>query len=127
MPWQSRTVQNAFHAPLASVHSKPHGEPHDYLSFQPALDSEGCFHSLDEKQREELGGVEYRALELLSWLQPGYILLCSALGIVILVPYSYYHSVRGIIDTSQPGNLAPGWWAAFAVISALTNTGLNLL
>ena len=127
MPWQSRTVRSAFHAPFASVHRNPHDEPHDYLSFHPALDSKGRFHSLDERQREELGGVEYRALELLSWLLPAYILLCTALGIVILVPYSYYHSIHGTIDTSQPGNLAPGWWAAFAVTSAFTNTGLNLL
>jgi len=127
MPWQSRTVRDAFHAPFASVHRKPHDEPHDYISFQPALDFKGRFHSLDERQREELGGVEYRALELLSWLLPAYILFWTALGIVTLVPYSYYHSMRGIIDTSQPGNLLPGWWAAFVVTSAFTNSGLNLL
>ena len=64
---------------------------------------------MNEKEREELGGVEYRALHLLGWLLPAYILFWFALGIVILVPYSYYHSMATQIRTSQPGNLDPGW------------------
>lgn len=108
-PWQSSAFQNVFHAPFQKIHRRPHDEPHSYLSFQPSLDARGRFHSLGEREREELGGVEYRALHLLSWLLPAYLLFWFFVAIVILVPYSYYHPVENIIRTSQPGNLDPGW------------------
>ena len=60
-------------------------------------------------EREELGGVEYRALGVLMWLVPAYILFCLALPLVILIPYSYKGDVAAIIRTSQPGDLEPGW------------------
>lgn len=108
-PWQSETFRDAFHKSFQGFSRKPHNEPHNYLSFQPSLDHKGRFHSLDENQRTEIGGVEYRALKLLSWLLPAYFISCFFLGVIILVPYSYHHSVASIIRTSQPGSLEPGW------------------
>jgi hypothetical protein len=108
-PWESVGVQNILHAPFQRLHSRPQEKAHDYLSFKPALDSRGRFLSLDERQREELGGVEYKALHLLGWLLPAYLIFWFLLGIVVLVPYSYYGSLANVLRTSQPGNLEPGW------------------
>ena len=108
-PWQARSVQNMFHASFRKLHRPPHDEPHSYLTFQPHLDHKGRFHSLDDKQKAELGGAEYRALTLLGWLLPACLLSWFCLGIIILVPYSYHGSDANIIRTSQPGNLEPGW------------------
>ncbi|KAI4756542.1 TrkH-domain-containing protein [Aureobasidium sp. EXF-3400] len=107
-PWESVGVQNILHAPFQRLHSRPQEKAHDYLSFKPALDSRGRFLSLDERQREELGGVEYKALHLLGWLLPAYLVFWFLLGIVILVPYSYYGPLANVLRTSQPGNLEPG-------------------
>jgi len=109
LPWENAGVQNLLHAPFRKLHRPPHDEPHNYLSFKPALDSRGRFLSLDERQREELGGVEYKALHLLGWLLPAYLFFWFLLGIVILVPYSYYGPLATVLRTSQPGNLDPGW------------------
>ena len=108
-PWQMRTVQDAVYSPFQGRRRSPYHETHDYLSFQPNLDCKGRFHSLDEKQRAEIGGVEYRALTLLGWLLPTYLLFWFFLGVVILVPYSFHPSVAEVVRTSQPGELDPGW------------------
>lgn len=126
-PWESAGVKNMLQAPFERLHHRPHDEPHDYLSFKPVLDSRGRFHSLDERQREELGGVEYKALHLLGWLLPAYVFFWFLLAVVILVPYSYYPPLASVIRTSQPGSLEPGWWAVFVCMSAFCNCGLNLL
>lgn len=79
------------------------------------------------EQAREIGGVEYRALILLSWLLPMYVFVWLAFITVILVPYSTRASTRATITSSQPGRLRPEWWAFFATVSSYTNNGLNLL
>lgn len=41
-------------------------DPMPYLSYQPTLGRNSMFVNLTEEQREELGGIEYRALKLLA-------------------------------------------------------------
>ena len=66
-------------------------------------------YSLDEHERQELGGVEYRALRLLLVLLPVYILTWLTLGTIFLVPYSYRTYVKSVVTTTQTGYLIPGW------------------
>ncbi|KAL1310526.1 hypothetical protein AAFC00_000810 [Neodothiora populina] len=128
LPWQTQRFRNAVQHPFRSLSMKPETATHPYLSFKPVLDKKGRIYSLDERQKTELGGVEYRALKLLSWLLPAYILFWVIIGIVILVPYGTVdRNVENIIQTSQPGNLSPGWWATFTVISAFGNCGMSPL
>ena len=70
---------------------------------------QGRILSLDEHEREELGGVEYRALSILMIILPIYILGWLTLGTILLVPYSYRAYVQSTVTTTQPGNLHPGW------------------
>jgi Trk-type K+ transport system membrane component len=76
---------------------------------------------------EELGGVEYRALKLLSWLLPTYSFSCISLTMLFLLPYSARRSISATIRNSQPGKPNPQWWAFFLSASAYTNTGLDLM
>ncbi|CAD6573172.1 MAG: hypothetical protein ASARMPRED_005922 [Alectoria sarmentosa] len=125
-PWEwdiSRKFASRFAAPADPIQERPH----HYLSFQPSFDHKGRFHSLSEHEAEELGGVEYRALGVLMWLLPVYILFWLTLAMVIMVPWSYRDSVANIIRYQQPGNLSPGWWASFLVVSGYGNCGLDLL
>lgn len=100
---------------------------HPYLSFTPKLDHKGRFHLLTREQEQELGGVEYRALKILSWLLPAYAVFWITILIVVLTSYVSYSNAGSIIRTTQPCNTNPAWWAAFASVSSYTNTGLSLL
>ncbi len=91
-----------------------------------ADDNKGRFTSLDECQRDELGGVEYRALKVLSWLLPLYTLGWLAAVVIALTPYSMV-AIPNEIRNAQYPPTNPTWWAVFASLSGYTNTGLNLL
>ncbi|KAB2575749.1 Potassium transport protein 1 [Lasiodiplodia theobromae] len=126
-PWESHTVQRFFHYPFRRLQRKLQPPDRSYISFDADLDERGRFRNLSEHERAELGGVEYRALDLLLPLLLAYQLFWYALGAMILVPYAYRDSISTIIRTAQPGNLSPGWWAFFAVTTSFSNGGLNLL
>ena len=70
---------------------------------------QGRFRSLSEQQQEELRGLEYRAMKVLSWILPAYLIFWVTLSVIILIPYSYRQSTASVIRESQPGNLNPGW------------------
>lgn len=126
-PWESHTVQRFFHYPFRRLQQKLKPPDRSYISFDADLDERGRFRNLSEHERAELGGVEYRALDLLLPLLLAYQLFWFALGAAILVPYAYRDAISTIIRTAQPGNLSPGWWAFFAVTTSFSNGGLNLL
>jgi len=100
---------------------------HPYLSFEPKLDPKGRFHFLTREQEQEIGGVEYRALQLLTWLLPAYAVFWLLFIIVVMTPFVSHTNAGNVIRTSQPGNLNPAWWSIFVSVSAYTNCGLNLL
>ncbi|KAK5085791.1 hypothetical protein LTR05_005079 [Lithohypha guttulata] len=125
-PWHSvywRKVWRFFESRLSSQEPRDH----HYLSFRPKLDQKGRFHSLTRQQQREVGGVEFRALNLLTWLLPAYSIFWMALACIVLAPYVQHTSTSNVIRGAQPGNLNPGWWSIFASVSAYTNCGLNLL
>ncbi|KAK3719147.1 hypothetical protein LTR37_004711 [Vermiconidia calcicola] len=125
-PWHTSHFKNMarFFESRSKSTSPDH---HHYLSFQPELDHKGRFTSLNEHQRNELGGVEYRALKVLSWLLPAYTLAWLGVLMVALVPYAMHSSAADKIRDAQPSKQTPAWWAAFVTLAGYTNTGLNLL
>ncbi|GAB1725129.1 hypothetical protein NU195Hw_g6849t1 [Hortaea werneckii] len=128
-PWKTslwRKITSALSAWTANAGRRP--EEHHYLSFRPKLDSRGRFRQLNEAEYAELGGVEYRALQLLCWLLPLHTAFWIVLLMVILVPYaSIYRPVAEVLRDSQAGNLSPAWWAVFIAVSSYTNCGLTPL
>ncbi|KAH7065156.1 potassium transport protein 1 [Macrophomina phaseolina] len=126
-PWEAHNVQRLFHYPFQRLHQE--WQPHDwsYISFTATYDARGRFRNLSEHERAELGGVEYRALELLLTLLIAYQLFWYAVGTAFLVPYAYRDAIATILKTSQPGDLSPGWWGFFATVTSFSNGGLNVL
>lgn len=64
-----------------------------YISFRAIVGRNSAFHELTHEQMEELGGVEYRALNALLWIVGGVCLFIplvfkQSLNI-LLVPYCY--------------------------------------
>ncbi|KAJ4357577.1 uncharacterized protein N0V89_002153 [Didymosphaeria variabile] len=81
------------------------------------------FHHLTEVERDELGGYEYRAVNLLSWLVPAYYILFQLFGCVGL---GVYVAMNKSLVTRANG-LNPWWVGAFNAVSAFNNSGMSLL
>ena len=81
------------------------------------------FSHLTEAEREQLGGVEYRAIELLSWVVPLYFFLFQLLGAIGLGAWV----ARNRPSTARNNGLNPWWVGAFNAISAFNNSGMSLL
>lgn len=81
------------------------------------------FHGLTEKERERLGGHEYRAVVLLSWLVPAYFILWQLLGCLGCAAWVAYN----MPSTARENGLNPWWVGAFNAVSAFNNSGMSLL
>ncbi|OHE99951.1 cation transporter [Colletotrichum orchidophilum] len=81
------------------------------------------FHSLTGPERSRLGGLEYRALELLSIVVPLYSVLWQVLGSLALGAW-----IANNMPTVATSNGANPWWAGiFFAVSAFNNSGMSLL
>uniref|UniRef100_A0A093XW84 Potassium transport protein 1 n=1 Tax=Talaromyces marneffei PM1 TaxID=1077442 RepID=A0A093XW84_TALMA len=81
------------------------------------------FHHLSEAERRRLGGVEYRAICLLSVIVPLYLFLWQFLGALAVGAYM----ARNHGDLSRQNRLNPWWIGIFFAISAFNNSGMSLL
>ena len=81
------------------------------------------FHSLPPAEREELGGVEYRALKILEIIVPLYYVLFQLLGSLGCAAWVATNAA----DTTLQNGLNPWWVGAFNAVSAFNNSGLSLL
>ena len=81
------------------------------------------FHGLNEKEREKLGGYEYRAVSFLAWLVPAYFILWQLLGGLGCAAWVAHHAA----DTTRQNGLNPWWVGAFNAVSAFNNSGMSLL
>lgn len=96
----------------------------NYLSWEPTIGRNSNFVHLTDEQKEELGGVEYRAIKLLIkivWLYYLGLHLVSIfvhLGWILNQP-SYRENLRGY-------GLAPVWWAFFTAQTSFNDLGYTL-
>ncbi|EIW72701.1 hypothetical protein TREMEDRAFT_11924, partial [Tremella mesenterica DSM 1558] len=85
---------------------------------------------LDDEDLERLGGVEYRALRLLSIFVPAYITLCQIIPFAILAIYfSQVHSYDSAYQAQtgvQARTVNKTWASLFAAVSAYTGCGMTL-
>ncbi|VEU19585.1 DEKNAAC100545 [Brettanomyces naardenensis] len=95
-----------------------------YLSWNPTIGRNSTFVALTESQREELGGVEYRSLKLLSIIlvvyYVGFNLLILFLYLAFILTKQYYRTAV-IAD-----GVSPTWWAFFTANTTFNNVGLTL-
>ncbi|KAL9620336.1 MAG: hypothetical protein Q9160_005135 [Pyrenula sp. 1 TL-2023] len=81
------------------------------------------FYNLSEDEREQLGGLEYQAVKLLSLVVPVYYIAWQLLGAV---------SIGAWMNNKRPSlagqnGLNSYWTGAFFAISAFNNSGMALL
>jgi hypothetical protein len=109
---------------LMRSESREERDPMPYLSWQPTIGRNSAFFDLNEKQREELGGIEYRALKTLALVLVGYFLVFHLLGVIVLVPWILRSSKWGkIVEADGQGRT---WWAIFTAASAFNDLGFTL-
>ncbi|KAI9856393.1 MAG: hypothetical protein M1824_005431 [Vezdaea acicularis] len=81
------------------------------------------FYHLTQAERDELGGLEYRALKVLALVVPLYFILWQLFGAIGIGAYM----ARNNADVSRMNGLDPWWTGAFVAISAFNNSGMSLL
>lgn len=95
-----------------------------YLSWAPTIGRNSNFIDLTEDQREELGGIEYRALKLLAVILVAYFVGFHLLGMVCLTPWiardAHYSSVVEEVGVN------PVWWGFFTPASMFNDLGFTL-
>ena len=100
-------------------------DPMPYLSYHPTIGRNSAFVNLTEEQREELGGIEYRALKLLAAVLCCYFVGFQVLGLLSFLPWienssAYY---KGTLDSD---GINRGWWGAFTSASMFNDLGFTL-
>jgi potassium uptake Trk family protein len=99
-------------------------DPMPYLSWTPTLGRNSNFVDLTEEQREELGGIEYRALKLLAMILIIFYLGWHTIGVICLAPWinhdSHYSSVVREVG------IDPTWWGFFTSASLFNDLGFTL-
>lgn len=83
-------------------------DPMPYLSWTPTVGRNSAFVDLTEDQREELGGIEYRALKLLAIVLVCYFVGFHLLGMICLLPW-IVNDARYSSQLESVG-VSPVWW-----------------
>ncbi|CUM51413.1 uncharacterized protein AC631_04225 [Debaryomyces fabryi] len=96
----------------------------NYLSWVPTVGRNSTFVHLSDEQKEELGGVEYRAIKLLIKIIVIYYVGFHILAFTCLLPYILYQPGYKA-DVTEVG-VTPTWWAFFTAQSAFNDLGLTL-
>jgi Trk-type K+ transport system membrane component len=76
---------------------------------------------------EELGGVEYRALNMLFWIVLIYWLFLPLAGATIIAPYIAAGGRYDHVFDDQPKHVRIPWFAFFQATSAFSNSGTSLV
>lgn len=95
-----------------------------YLSYQPDIQGNSVFLDLDDKQKDELESVEFRALKVLGYLLTCYYVLwhlCGALCLLIWIKVS-----PNYVKIVEAFGINDVWWSFFTAASAMNNVGLTL-
>lgn len=94
-----------------------------YLSWQPTVARNSFFVNLTEEQREELGGIEYRALKTLAWVLIGYFFIFHIFGVICLTPFIFRTNYGSVVTSVAQGR---AWWGIFTAASAFNDLGFTL-
>lgn len=117
---RSRTIASFF----TKDKQEEEEDPMPYLSWAPTIGRNSNFVDLTEDQREELGGIEYRALKLLAVILVAYFVGFHLLGMVCLTPW-ITRSTRYTQVVEEVG-VSPVWWGFFTPASMFNDLGFTL-
>ncbi|KAK5116212.1 hypothetical protein LTR62_008538 [Meristemomyces frigidus] len=95
-----------------------------YLSGHVTIGRNSAFLGLSADQREELGGIEYRALKTLAKVLICYFVGFHILGLLSFLPWIMYTQPwkEYVISVGA----SPGWWGVFTAASMFNDLGFTL-
>ncbi|CAN9279928.1 unnamed protein product [Alternaria alternata] len=124
MHMRSRSRSRTLTSFLTRNKDEEEEDPMPYLSWTPTLGRNSNFVDLTEEQREELGGIEYRALKLLAMILIIFYLGWHTIGVICLAPWinhdAYYSNVVREVGVD------PTWWGFFTSASLFNDLGFTL-
>lgn len=118
-----RPVSREAHQPTPSPPSHSGDIARHFEALGGWVSRNSQFHGLSDKEREKLGGYEYRAVSLLAWLVPVYFLTFQMLGCLGCAAWVAINRA----DTARRNGLNAWWVGAFNAVSAFNNSGMSLL
>ncbi|KAJ6562832.1 potassium transporter [Mycena vulgaris] len=83
--------------------------------------------SLSDEQLELIGGVEYRALRLLSYLIPAYFVATQLFAFILFAPWLSVTKQYDAVFAAQPKLVKKPWYSLFIVLGAYSGGGLSLV
>lgn len=96
----------------------------NYLSWAPTVGRNSTFIKMTEEQKDELGGIEYRAVKLLiKIIVVFYIGFLIFPGIALLIWIYCMPHYRRVVRESA---ISPAWWAMFTGQSSFNDLGFTL-
>ncbi|KAK0209988.1 potassium transporter [Desarmillaria ectypa] len=100
-----------------------------WLNFDLDVGRNSNFHTetLTDEQLEMIGGAEYRALRVLSYLVPMYFVVTQIITYLIFAPWLSTSSSYDSVFEMQPLFVKKPWFSLFQVMSAYTGGGLSLV
>ncbi|KAH6638963.1 cation transport protein-domain-containing protein [Boeremia exigua] len=124
MQFRNRSKSRTFASFFTKDKDEEEEDPMPYLSWAPTIGRNSNFVDLTEEQREELGGIEYRALKLLAVILVIYFVGFHLLGMVCLTPWITRdaHYTKVVEDV----NVSPVWWGFFTPASMFNDLGFTL-
>ncbi|PVI00931.1 hypothetical protein DM02DRAFT_369873 [Periconia macrospinosa] len=124
MTLRSRQRTKTLGSFLSRERDREEEDPMPYLSWTPTVGRNSAFVDLSEDQREELGGIEYRALKLLLVILICYYVGFHLFGMVTLLPWIVRSRRYSEVVTSI--NESPVWWGFFTPASMFNDLGFTL-
>ncbi|EAW06437.1 potassium transporter [Aspergillus clavatus NRRL 1] len=97
------------------------------LSALPALmwqSSIASYSDWNERQKDQLGGIEYRALKRLLVILLYYFLAFHIVGILLLISWAWLNPQYG--QYLSENGINSSWWAIFTAASAFNDLGFTL-
>lgn len=124
--WQrSRARRSTLNTLLRSLTEEKEKQTLPYLSWNATVGRNSNFVNLTEEQRDELGGIEYRALKTLALVLITYFFFFHVLGIICLVPW-IMHAGQKYQNVLRKDAVGRPWWGIFTAGSAFNDLGFTL-
>lgn len=111
-------ISNNMNLPLSRTMST------NYLSWQPTIGRNSTFVGLTKDQRDELGGVEYRAIKLLCRIVVFYYVGFHVMAFIMLLPWIC--EMKNYIYVVRQDGISPAWWGFFTAMSSFNDLGITL-
>lgn len=118
------TTRNTFRGVLSSLTQERDRSTQPYLSWNATVARNSNFVDLTEEQRDELGGIEYRALKTLAIVLIAYYAGFHIFGLICFVPWIMRVEHWGKIVMED--GLGRPWWGVWTAASGFNDLGFTL-